>query len=98
MLEKPRDAEKTPLVQFSLIAYSYLFYGSLECLAAFVNYFLYMSERGPLGILSNPLPADDNASVVFPVGYSPYQLIGAWTWGTNSNNLGADQIGNSCLY
>ena len=93
MLEKPRDAVKEPLVDFRLVAYSYLFYGTLEVIAAFVNYFAYMTSRGPLHVLPTPLPSDDNGNIAFPIGYSPGQLIRAWNWGTNANNLGADQTG-----
>ena len=53
-----------------------------------------MSERGPLHVLANPVPSDDNGDRNFPLGYSPHQLIGAWTWETNSGKLGADQLGS----
>ena len=37
MLEKPRDSKHRPLVDFRLVAYSYLFYGTMESVAAFFN-------------------------------------------------------------
>jgi sodium/potassium-transporting ATPase subunit alpha len=95
MRENPRDIKKNPLVDFTLVGYSYLFYGTLQSLAAFVNYFLYMSQRGPLNTVQNPIPADDDGSTSFPVGYSGHQLVGAWNWGLNSGNLGTDQAGIS---
>ena len=90
MFEKPRDIRNTRLVNFYLIGYSYLFYGTLECLGAFLNYFLYMSERGPTHIVPDPLPLVDDypavANVAYPIGYTPGQLTFAWKWEGNTDD------------
>ena len=91
MTEPPRDVKNTPLVDFKLIGYSYLFYGNLQCIGAFFNYFHYMSNRGPTNVISGAIPADDDGNTTFPIAYKPNQLIGAWNWGLDSNNLGEDE-------
>lgn len=93
MKEKPRDLKKFPLVPPSLICYSYLFYGTLSSLASFTQWFVYMSNRGPTGLVSDPLPADDSAidPSIFPIGYTPSQLVFAWNWQVPSGPLGTDE-------
>ena len=93
----PRNLKTEPLVPWSLISYSYLFYGTLESIAAFAAYFMYMSGRGP-HIVPNPVPADDDGTRTFPAGYPPEELIFAWNWqndaasnsGSATGNLGMD--------
>ena len=62
MTEAPRDPIKTPLVVMPLVAYSYLFYGTLESIGSFVVYLAYMRDRGPMSVPS-PIPADDDMCV-----------------------------------
>ena len=95
MKEPPRDVKKSPLVDFKLIGYSYLFYGSMQSVGAFFNYFYYMSNRGPTNVISGAIPADDDGNRTFPIAYKPNQLIGAWNWGSDSNNLGTDETNAS---
>lgn len=90
MLEKPRDLKNTRLVTVGMIIYSYLFYGTIESIGSFINYFLYMSERGPLNVITGPLPSMYNGNATFPIGYKPQQLIEAWTFGTDDGDLSAD--------
>ena len=45
LLEKPRDLSKSFLVDFKLIGYSYLFYGNLQSIGSFINYFIYMASK-----------------------------------------------------
>jgi sodium/potassium-transporting ATPase subunit alpha len=102
MLDKPRNPKKTPLVSAALVMYAYLFYGTLQSVGSFFVYFLYMSERGPHSA-PNPIPADDDGTRVFPAGYLPLQLIGAWNFGLNAGNLGADEaaaatVASSCFF
>ena len=94
----PRDLKKEPLVRWTLIGYSYFFYGNLESVAIFAAFFMYMSARGPHTV-ANPVAADDDGKGVFPAGYPPQELIFAWNWGTDAatddsraetGNLGAD--------
>lgn len=92
LTEKPRNIKTCRLVDWKIILYSFLFYGNMEAIGAFLNYFLYMYERGPVNRIANPIPIDDDGTVKFPIGYLPKQLIGAWNWGLNSNNLGDDEI------
>ena len=106
MNESPRKISNH-LVSWKLIAYSYLFMGNIQSIAAFYNYFTYMSERGPIAA-PDPLPIDDAinqpySSLGFPIGYTPSQLVGAWTWATGTGSLSADQIsaaatGSSVFY
>lgn len=84
MLEKPRDFKKERLVTPNLIVYSYLFYGTIQSVGSFINYFLYMSERGPTNELTGPLPSSYNGNITFPIGYLPGQLVGAWNFGVNT--------------
>lgn len=91
MLLPPRVPENQPLVSIHLICYSYFFYGTMQAVGAFYLYFLYMSERGPLGVVASPIPIDDDGKLQFPVGYLPHQLIRAWNWGSNKGNLGEDE-------
>lgn len=90
MKEKPRDTKNSRLATFKLIGYSYFFYGNMGSFGAFFNYFHYMANRGPMNV-PTPVPSDDNGTLSFPSGYSPSQLLFAWNWGSNSNNLGADE-------
>lgn len=93
MKQKPRDPVETPLVQLRLVGYSYMFYGNMSSIGAFIMYFLYMYHRGPRSqSLPNELPADDDGSLSFPIGYKPAQLISAWNWGVNKGGLGQDEI------
>lgn len=87
----PRNPVKQPLVSWSLIAYAYLFYGTMASVASFVVYFVYMYQRGPRDV-PNPIPSDDTGELAFPAGYTPNQLLFAWNWGSNANNLGADNL------
>ena len=57
-----------------------------------------MLERGPLHQVRNPIPSEVNQDIVFPIGYTPLQLIGAWTWQTNKGEFGDDQAGYSFYY
>jgi len=103
MREPPRDLKRQRLVDLNLFLYSYLFYGNLISISCFFAFFSYMESRGPTDVLPHHLPDDDNGLRSFPVGYRPSQLIGAWTWGSNSNNLGTDQnnavtVGQSVYY
>ena len=90
----PRDLKSQPLVQWSLIAYSYLFYGTLESVASFAAYFLYMSRRGP-HVVPDPVPADDQGTRSFPAGYPARELILAWDWGNDKGELGQDNAAAS---
>lgn len=90
MTKPPRKAQEEPLVSLSLIAYSYLWYGNMTSLAAFINYFTFMRNRGPLGEVPSPVPVDDDGHREFPAGYGVGQLVGAWNWALNDNALGAD--------
>jgi sodium/potassium-transporting ATPase subunit alpha len=94
MNEKPRDRSVTPLVPYSLVIYSYAFYATLQSFGTFVDYFIYMYERGPRD-LPNPLPADDDGGFSFPAGYMPQQLLGAWNWALDGGNLGSDMVSAS---
>ena len=71
MAARPKFVNPTRYVRFRLVLYSYLFMGNLQLVGAFLNYFLYMSERGPQ-FQSTPLPDDDakSADTVYPVGKS----------------------------
>lgn len=101
----PRDLKKEPLVRWQLIAYSYLFYGTLESIVSSVAYIMYMNSRGP-HMVPNPVPADDRGDGSFPAGYSPLQLVFAWNWGVDAQtddyqmqtgNLGTDNDVNASL-
>lgn len=92
MLQSPRNRETQPLVTSVLVAYSYLFYGTLEAIAAFSTYFIYMANRGPTNVVADPIPSDDNGNLNFPAGYTMSQLLFAWNWGSNSGNLGRDTM------
>lgn len=74
MHKAPRNIKTQPLVVYQIVIYSYLFYGTLESIAAFFVYFLYMYERGP-HTLPNPVPTDDDGERTFPVGYTQSQLM-----------------------
>lgn len=90
MFEPPRNIRTTRLVNLNLIAYSYLFYGTLESIGAFLNYFLYMGERGPTRMVPDPLPLIDDypalADVSYPIGYTADQLLFAWKWQGNTDD------------
>lgn len=90
ILEQPKHGKLARLVSIRLVVYSYLYMGSLHLIGAFLNYFLYMNERGP-NTLSSPLPSDDDGNItnqrVFPAGYSPYQLLFAWNWDYREKSL-----------
>ena len=91
MKKMPRNTKTEPLVTFKLVGYSYFFYTILQTVGMFYIYFRYMYERGPRNDLGTELPADDDGSLTFPIGYRAKQLLGAWNWGL-SDNLGADEI------
>lgn len=91
MKDPPRDLKTSRLVNWQLICYAYLFYGTMQSVGSFINYFLYMSERGPTHEISGPVPYDDQGQYDFPVGYRPSQLINAWNWGGNTGDLGSDE-------
>jgi len=90
MFEPPRNIRTTRLVNLNLIAYSYIFYGTLESIGAFLNYFLYMGERGPTRLVPDPLPLIDDypalAEVSYPIGYTAEQLLFAWKWQGNTDD------------
>ena len=106
MLEPPRNVLLSPLVDLKLIAYSYLFYGNMQSLGAFFNYFHYMSNRGPTNMIIGSIPSNYNRyeyNITFPIAYKPLQLIGAWNWGLDNHQLGADEehaakIGSSVFF
>jgi hypothetical protein len=83
MTEPPRDYKRERLVPLRLVAYSYLFYGTMQSIAAFVTWFYYMASRGPTDILPTPLPpvGDPAWEGLYPVGYTPAQTTFAWNWG-----------------
>ena len=91
MLEPPRDLKKKRLLDVKILAYSFLFYGSMMTIGTFYTYFHYMAHRGPLGGVPTPVPSDDDGRRSFPAGYSASQLVGAWNWGADSGNLGTDE-------
>ena len=90
--EPPRDLKRARLVTASLIGYSYAFYGTLQSIASFVQFFSYMGLRGPPNALPTQLPADDDGSPASPVAYTPAQLLFSWNWAVPSGNLGADEV------
>ena len=94
MLEKPRDVRRVPLVPLSLIAYSYLFFGTLQSIASFGLFFQYLSSRGP-HTLPSPLPDTSSTALtpleLLPAGYSPGQLVFAWHWAAGGGPLTADE-------
>jgi sodium/potassium-transporting ATPase subunit alpha len=92
MSERPRNPTKNPLVTMKLICYSYFFMTIIQAIGQVYNYFLYMSERGPLNHLPTLLPADDDGSLSFPMGFYPDQLIGAWNWALDGGALGTDMV------
>jgi Cation transporting ATPase, C-terminus len=77
----PRDIKRSRLVDWTLIGYAYMFYGNMESIAAFINYFAYMSNRG-----SNT-PKDQG----YPASYRPFDLLFAWEWGVENSPRGLDQ-------
>ena len=92
MLDAPRDLKRTRLVPPALICYSYLFYGNMQSLAAFTQFFIYMRSRGPPNGLPTQLPADDDGVLPGAVyAYSPANLVFAWNWGAPAGPLGADE-------
>jgi sodium/potassium-transporting ATPase subunit alpha len=93
MQQSPRDVKKTRLVDFRLIAYAYLFVGNIQSLGSFILWFSYMKQRGPTGLVPNPLPVDDGSySAPFPLGYLPSQLTFAFNFGVGSGNLATDEL------
>ena len=58
MAAPPRNVATTRLVTAPLIAYGYLFYGTLQSIGSFIIWFVYLANRGSMN-LPNPLPADD---------------------------------------
>eukprot|EP01038_Epipyxis_sp_PR26KG_P006569 gene6569-9029_t len=103
MSVKPRDIRKERLLDWKIVFYAYFFYANMNLIGAFYNYFSYMSDRGPTRSISGPVPADDDNSLIFPIGYRATQLIFAWNWGVNQGNLGSDNIsaaniGSSVFY
>ena len=55
LLAPPRDIRRNHLVTGPMFLYAYGFYGMMNSLAAFFNYFLYMASRGVEGSKVNPL-------------------------------------------
>lgn len=104
MLKQPRNIKTDRLFDLKLVLYSYLFYGNMISIGAFYNYFMFMAARGNTReITSATLPVDDDGERNFPIGYRADQLIFAWNWGINTNQLGKDQIdaasvGSSIFY
>lgn len=103
MRKPPRDVKKSRLFDLNLVCYAYFFYANLLSVGAFYNYFHYMASRGDTRAVPSPVPADDDGTRVFPAGYRLSQLIFAWNWGLNQNNLGADEVaaanvGSSLFY
>ncbi len=92
MTVPPRDVRRSRLVDVPLIAYAYFFYANMLSIVCFFNYFYYMYHRGPVHQVATPLPEDDDGNVDFPIGYTPRQLIGAWNFGLNENDLGEDMF------
>ena len=101
LLIPPRDVKKSHLVNFSLIAYAYLFYANMICVGAFYNYFDYMRTRGSVSSIPDPIPSDDDpfrtpsagGVRTFPAGYTSSQLLFAWTWNAHPDSpLGKDQL------
>jgi len=79
--EPPRDLKKSRLVTWRLICYAYLWYGNLQSVGSFINYFDYMAGRGNDRALPDPLPTDDSTGPYqYPAGYRPAQLIFAWNF------------------
>ena len=78
MLQPPRDLKRSRLLDFKIVFYSYLFYANLISIGAFVNFFIYMADRGDTRAVATPIPSDDNGQVTFPVGYRANQLLFAW--------------------
>lgn len=96
MRDKPRDKTQH-LVTWRLMVYSYLFIGNLQAIGAFYNYFVYMASRGPLNTAPSPLPVDDYATSIYPIGYQPSQLVGAWNWGGGNGPLAGDEMAASAV-
>eukprot|EP01038_Epipyxis_sp_PR26KG_P007517 gene7517-10240_t len=92
MQMKPRNPTRQPLVTFKMVIYAYFFYTIFQEVGMFYNYFIYMYERGPKNDLPTVLPADDDGSLTFPVGYRAKQLLFAWNWAADSGNLGTDMV------
>ena len=87
----PRDITKTHLLDWKLLLYSYMFYANMASIGSFYNFFVAMANHGDTRAVPNPIPADDDGSLSFPAGYRIGQLMGAWYWGADSNNLGSDE-------
>lgn len=103
MKRPPRDLKNSPLLNYKLVLYGYLFIGNLESIGPFFNYFWYMANRGNTRAVPDPIPADDDGSRSFPAGYRLSQLIGAWNWGLADGDLYDDQmkaaaVGSSVFY
>jgi sodium/potassium-transporting ATPase subunit alpha len=79
------------LLDFKMLCYSYLFYGNMVALGAFINYFLYVASRGDTRSVPNHVPTHMN-SVSLPAGYRIDQLVFAWNFGTDNGAYGRDQI------
>ena len=93
--DPPRNPKKDPLISYTIIGYSYLFWSNIVNVSGFVNYFYYMNHRASMDTVPNPVPLDDDGHRVFPSNYSPAQMVGAWNWGLNSGNLGSDEAAAS---
>ncbi|CAM9387119.1 unnamed protein product [Phaeothamnion confervicola] len=92
MKEQPRDFKRARLIDAKLVGYAYFFYANLVSVGAFLNYFIYKENRGPTGVVPDPVPADGSGftDADFPAGYVPSQLIFAWNWGIAEGPLGED--------
>lgn len=74
MKEKPRNIHTDHIVNWKLICYSYLWYGSLQSVGSFINYFIYMAERGNTRSVSTPVPVDYFGTNEAPFGFRAVQL------------------------
>eukprot|EP01034_Spumella_vulgaris_P037232 gene37232-45940_t len=93
MAKPPRSMRHIRLIDFSLLAYSYMFYGNLVALGCFINYFMYMSSRGSISALRGiTIPAEFESDKL-PLGYRLDQLLFAWKFGADIHSpYGQDQL------
>eukprot|EP01034_Spumella_vulgaris_P034475 gene34475-42516_t len=90
----PRQFRDPHLLTFSVILYSYMFYGNMAAIGAFFNYFAYMASRGDTEALhGNTIPRRVDPSIEVPIGYRANQLVFAWNFGyDNQSAFGRDQL------
>lgn len=93
MRGKPRDHRTTKLVDLQLVLSQYLVWGMVISFATFFNFLDFMLYRGPV---QPSIDVDNSNGAVF--GYSPSQLVLAWTWGSTSDQINAINAGSSVFF